>query len=336
MYCRRSEQEFDREHVIPEAFGTFEPVSFILYGGVCKGCNNYFGRNLDIALSRDSAEAILRFRYGTKRAKEAGDLPYKKLELKIAQPGPWFGATVVLEPDSTGKAVEPVPVPQVAFRWKGSQDWTFFVERELEPAVLTQYVNPIPGTLEIRIMGPSVEDRDRMLKEITSAGIKFRQEGSLERPVTEDGRVLLEISSAVDQTIFRAIAKIAFNYVAHQHGVDFVLRSDFDDIRDYIRHGTAPRWSARLPVVFPVSNPILFDDARQARQTNGHLVTFDWQAGQMGFYAQVSLFNTITYRVRICPFYRGLWHSDFRRGHHFNVEDRTIEPLFSSSLVPVR
>jgi len=133
IYCRCSGQEFDREHVIPEAFGMFEPVSFILYDAVCKDCNNYFGRTLDFALSRDSTEAMLRFRYGTKPAKEAGDLPYKKLELKIGQPGPWLGATVVLETDRAGKAVEPVPVPQAAFRWKGSQDWTYLVERELEP-----------------------------------------------------------------------------------------------------------------------------------------------------------------------------------------------------------
>jgi hypothetical protein len=332
IYCRCCGQEFDREHVIPDAFGTFEPLSFILYDSVCKDCNNYFGRTLDFALSRDSTEAMLRFRYGTKPAKEAGDLPYKKLELKIGQPGPWFGATVVLQADKTGKAVEPVPVPQAAFRWKGSQDWNYLVEQKLEPATLAQYVNPTPGTLEIRVMGPSTEDHERVLTKLTSAGIKFRQEGTLMQPVTEDGKVLVEIAAAVDQTIFRAIAKIAFNYVTHQHGADFVLRSDFDEIRDYIRYGTEPRWAARMPVVFPVADPILYDDARQLRQTNGHIITFDWQPGQMGFMGQVSLFNTITYRVRICPSYRGIWHLDFRRGHHFNIEDRTIETLFSSPL----
>jgi len=88
IYCRCEDQEFDREHVIPEALGVFEPISFILYETVCKECNNYFGRTLDLALSRDSMEALLRFRYGTKPASEAGDLPYRKLELKIGQPGP--------------------------------------------------------------------------------------------------------------------------------------------------------------------------------------------------------------------------------------------------------
>jgi hypothetical protein len=337
IYCRRSGQEFDREHVIPEAFGTFEPENFILYDTVCKDCNNHFGRTIDQALSRDSTEALLRFRYGTKPADEAGDLPYRKLELKIGQPGPWFGATVVLEPDKTGKAVEPVPVPQAAFRWKGSPDWKYLVEEELEPSVLAQYVNPVPGTLEIRVMGPSSEDHQRIVNKLTTAGIKFRQEGTLMEPVTQDGKVWIEIAAAVDQTIFRAIAKIAFDYVAHQHGADFILRSDFDEIREYIRYGTAPRWSGRMPVVYPVADPILYDDARQLRQTNGHLITFDWHIGNMGFVGQVSLFNTVTYQVRICPNYSGIWHPDFRRGHHFNVEDRRIEPLFSMpSLAPRR
>jgi hypothetical protein len=336
IYCRRSGQEFDREHVIPEAFGTFEPTSFILYDTVCKDCNNHFGRTIDLALSRDSTEALLRFRYGTKPADEAGDLPYKKLELKIGQPGPWFGATAVLEPDKTGKAVEPVPVPQAAFRWNGLQDWNYLVERELEPSVLAQYVNPIPGTLEIRVMGPSPEDHERVLLRLTSAGIKFRQEGTLMEPITSDGKILIEIAAAVDQTIFRAIAKIAFNYVAHQHGPDFVLGSDFDEIREYIRCGKEPRWSGRMPVVFPVADPILYDDARQLRQTNGHLITFDWHPGNMGFMAQISLFNTVTYRVRICAVYRGLWRPDFHRGHHFNVEERTIQQLFASPLLSHR
>jgi len=133
--------------------------------------------------------------------------------------------------------------------------------------------------------------------------------------------------AAVDQTIFRAIAKIAFNYVAHQHGSNFVLRSDFDDVRNYIRYGTAPSWTARTPVVLPFHKPILYDDKPLSRQTNGHLITFDWNNGRTGFLSQVSLFNTITYHVGICPEFKGLWRDDYYRGHHFNTEERTIAPL---------
>jgi hypothetical protein len=79
-------------------------------------------------------------------------------------------------------------------------------------------------------MGPTTTDHERVLEKLKSAGIKFHQEGSLMNPITDDGKVLVQISAAVDQTIFRAVAKIAFNYMAHQHGPDFARPSDFDDI----------------------------------------------------------------------------------------------------------
>jgi len=333
IYCRREGVEFDREHVILEAFGTFEPISFVLHDAVCMDCNGYLGRTVDQALSRDSMEALLRFKYGIKPASEAGDLPYRKIRLKIGQPGSWYGAVVELQPDRTGKAIEPVPLPQVAFRWRGSSDWTFLEEEQLDGGTLGPYAAAIRGTLEIRVIGPTTEDHERVVQKLKASGIDFRPQGSLMEPVTVDGTVLVEIQAAIDQMIFRAIAKIAFGYVAYVHGTDFVLLSDFDDIRNYIRYGTAPRWAERMPVVTPVRKPILFDDMPQLRQTNGHLITFDWSPGQMGFEAQVSLFNTITYRVRLCPNYHGLWHPDMRRGHHFDIEDRTVQSLFSSALL---
>jgi hypothetical protein len=297
IYCRREDVEFDREHVILEAFGTFEPTSFVLRDAVCKDCNGHLGRTIDQAISRDSMEALLRFKYGIKPASEAGDLPYRKIGLKIGQPGSWFGAVVEFQPDLTGKAIEPVPVPQAAFHWKGSSNWAFLEEEHLDQNALAQYATAIRGTLEIRVIGPTTKDQERVVQKLRALGIDFRQQGQIMEPVTVDGTVLVEIQAAIDQMIFRAIAKIGFGYIAHEHGTEFVLLSDFDDIRDYIRHGTTPRWAARLPVVAPIRKPILFDDTPQLRQTNGHLITFDWSAGQMGFEAQVSLFNTITYRA---------------------------------------
>lgn len=113
IYCLREDNICDRDHVLPEAYGTFAPVSFVLYETVCKSCNGEFGRSIELSLSRDSMEALLRFRYGTKAASEARDLPYHRLELKVGQAGPLSGATVMLETDATGNAVEPVPLPQV-------------------------------------------------------------------------------------------------------------------------------------------------------------------------------------------------------------------------------
>jgi hypothetical protein len=334
IYCGKTDNPFNRDHVIPQAFGTFEPESLILYNTVCEPCNNHFGRTLEQALSRDSIEAMLRLRHGIKPACEAAGLPYRRVELKVGQPGPWLGVTVVLETDNTGNGIEPVPVPQVAFRWKGGADWNFFLEKQMEDAVLmSPYRGAKEGTLEIRVIVSSDADNFRLVEKLKTLDLRFVQQGVLNEPITADGTVRVEIASQLDATIFRGIAKIAFNYVAHQHGTEFVLRADFDDTRNYIRYGTEPSWGV---VVKPFRKPILFDENPRFRQTNGHLITFDWNAAKTGLVAQVSLFNAITYHVAICPYYSGIWHEGIRKGHHFDIERRSIAPLGSaSSVVPV-
>jgi len=231
IYCGSEDNEFNREHVIPQAFGTFEPESFILYDVVCKPCNQYFGDTFEISVARDSFEALLRLQYGLKQpAKGAADLLYRRIELKVDQPGPWFGATVVLMPDKGGTGLEAVPVPQVAFRWKGSSEWYYLLEKELsDDKAVRPYRRPTPGTLEIRVMGGAERDRERLVEKLKAVDIGFAAQGTLSAPVVRDGSLQVEVIAQVDAIVLRTIAKIAFNYVASQHGAEFVLRADFDD-----------------------------------------------------------------------------------------------------------
>src|SRR4030066_177798 len=65
IYCKESklkEKElWNREHVIPEAFGKFKN-NFVLHYTVCKECNQKFGDEIDLILSRESYEGkILRY-----------------------------------------------------------------------------------------------------------------------------------------------------------------------------------------------------------------------------------------------------------------------------------
>lgn len=319
--------------MIPQSFGTFEPDSFILYDTVCKPCNNYFGRTLELFLSRDSTEALLRLTHGLKPPAGTKQLPYHRIALRVGEPGPWLGATVVLEADQTGNGIEPIPLPQVAFRWKGLSEWTFLQESELdETDKLAAYVGSLPGALEMRVMGPSESDSRRLIDKLGQIGIKFSQQGTFESPIPSDGKVKLEILAKVDATIFRAIAKIAFNYVAYVHGNEFVLKSDFDSARNYIRHATPPE---RGTLVDASPRPILYDDRINLRQTSGHLITFDWNPAGTGFLAQVSLFNSVTYRVALCPTYSGIWHDGMRVGHHFDIDEKTIMPLASTRLATI-
>ena len=52
---------FDRDHVMPEAFGTFDENWTL--DCVCKACNGHFGRTIELTLARGSTEALLRLRH---------------------------------------------------------------------------------------------------------------------------------------------------------------------------------------------------------------------------------------------------------------------------------
>ena len=108
----------------------------------------------------------------------------------------------------------------------------------------------------------------------------------------------------------------------------FFLRSDFDHYRNWVRYGTVPPLG--IPVVV-VATPILALDSLQWRQTNGHLVTFDWNRQGDGLFAQVSLFNDLNYKILMCPRYSGLVH-DVRTGHHFDLQRRAITGLATATL----
>ena len=206
------------------------------------------------------------------------------MDVTLGQPGFWYGSRLVFVPSADGSTIEPEPIPQVAFCRTGGTEWTWFTESQLDedPNVLEPYKNAEPGQLQIRILGPSAADRERLTTKVIASGIKYKQRGELVEQIGAEGTISTQIASVVDSLIFRAVAKIAFNYAAYVQGTDFVLRPDFDDIREYIRHGIEPKWA---PAVVATNDSILLGDSRRWRQTNGHLVTLDWNS--TGFWSSL-------------------------------------------------
>lgn len=330
IYCKQQNKPFDREHVIPEAFGTFDQ-NFVLHNCVCMECNSYFGRELDLILSRDSGEALLRLRHEIKPVSEARDLRNTRVKLKVNVPGPWYGTQIILRSDSTGMKLDTEQLPQVGFRklTAGSADFTWYAEEELtEPSRFERYRE---GT-EIRIVGPSEKAMQRLTKRLEQLGIPFKYKGIIEQPFTENGKVETVALDQIDQIILRAVGKIGFNYVAHTQGVDFSLRDDFDDFRSCVRYGQEPQWK---PAIVPTTNTVLYDDNFRWRQTFGHLITFGWNRDDRGLVVQISLFNSVTYRALLCRYFSRLW-LPLSSGHHFDIESRTISRLGSATLVRFR
>src|SRR6266516_6924351 len=320
IYCRRilPQSEFNTEHVIPQLLGSFEN-NFTL-NCVCRECNSLFSRDLEWPLGRDSGEALLRLRYGVKPIAEAGQVGQRRLVGKANVPGPWFGAYVRVVPDESQRKTRAEILAQVIFKLGGESAWTWIREDALD-SVLGEYVG-VKG-VEIKIVGPSDESMTELSGRLDRAGISIQNQQTLEQPMADErGEVELHFDYEMDQSIQRAMAKIAFNYLAYLQGARFALRADFDELRRYIQWGDHPGWQ---PVV-PTFQKVLTDENRNWRQTYGHLITLDWNLRNAPL-VRFSPFNEITYIVRTCETYSGLWFDGLRSGHLFDIETRSISRL---------
>jgi hypothetical protein len=325
IYCGATGVPFNRDHVIPEAFGTFH--NNLVVTCVCAKCNQFFGDELELVLGRNSREAILRLHHGLKAPTGAHHLKYDNVKLTVGEAGPWRGAQIILAADLTGTKLDTKPIAQVAFRKKGEQEWRWFPEVALTDASVVAPYRTSDSV--IQIVGPSQADIDRLTTKLNAFGISFNQKGVLPQPVNSDGTILTRLASRVDEAILRAVAKIAGNYIAYVHGAEFFLAKDFDAFRNWVRFGTTP--TRGTPVVV-VTTPILADDSEHWRQTTGHIVTFDWNRQGDGLFAQVSLFNDLNYKALSCPKYSGLWR-DLRSGHHFDLNSRVISELRAATFL---
>ena len=116
------------EHVLSQSFGRFKNNLTLNIKNdpkfsevVCDDCNDYFGKNIEIFLSRDTFEGMSRFEHGVKKLHEFKS-PGKESRLKIkVDEGPFKGAFAYREySEMTGEIIIK-PVPQVGFK-KGTDD----------------------------------------------------------------------------------------------------------------------------------------------------------------------------------------------------------------------
>ena len=320
IYCHTSSTaRFPREHLIPEAFGRFR--NNLTLRCVCSDCNFYFSRELELILARDSGEALLRLRRGVKLPAEVRKLGHTRVVPRITEPGQSQGAWATLKPSAIGDKVEVQPLAQVGFCRTGDPSWNWLVEDQINDN--PEIINPYRSNVEIRILGPHPEDIERLRHMLVSMGFTFKKEGPTQWQMPKDHEIEVVARCYIDKTIGRAIAKIAFNYLAFSKGATFALRDDFDCIRDYVRQGREPPSECVRPTVVP----ILLKDSPNWRQTTGHILTLSWNKPQTGLLAQVSFFNYITYDVLLCRSYSGLWH-DIKSGHHFDFITHRITRIY--------
>ncbi|MFZ0821055.1 MAG: hypothetical protein WAM91_13365 [Candidatus Acidiferrales bacterium] len=230
-----------------------------------------------------------------------------------------------MERDPTGSALTAEPLPQVAFRKFGETEWKWFLEKELDQ---TKDWERYRTDADTKIVGKPDIAVQRLADKLTKMGIVFKKRRNFEK---RGGHVEVLAEAVLDEIIFRGVAKIGFNFLAYLKGPDFVLRPEFDPIRNFIRYGTKPP----LPPVLASNFAILHADDAFYRQTNGHIIVLDWDRTNTGIVCLLSLFNHQTYHVILCAKYLGVWHP-LSGGRHFDVKSMTISEVkgFDRTLYP--
>ncbi len=320
IYCRRSlaAQEFTREHVLSCAFGTFSDAP-VIHNMVCASCNQFFGDHLETRVARGAFEGLLRYQHGTK-APDRETLRLRYVEFTLPEGSTWAGVRLTLA-WRDGKLVVDL-ISQVALFDRATSRWVHFSDAEIEAGAVSKMTKV--DTKNARIYGRSTEDRNRLLALLARHGISFGRLDDMDAPegLFQGGDIEVEVTFTITKGIRRCMAKYAFNFLAFVCGVAFVLERDFDRIRRFIRYGETPEYD----LVRERMGPILQDDSATRRQTSGHLLTVNWAASGVDLVGQVSLFNYATYAVSLSRKYSGIWRP-VRSGLHFNLRDRTVQPL---------
>jgi hypothetical protein len=314
IYCRCDlPAVVPKEHVIPQNFGVFKPDLTLTC--VCKGCNHYFGSNLEWPMLIESVEGMRRLQFGFKG--KVGGIRTKGVEPVIGEGRDWKGARTSLRTDEKGNE-HTVILPQVGARRGKEDDFEWRLEQDLT----LDWASKFPKGSEFRIVGgENEEDSDRLMKKWISVCPTFVYGGKMERPFSEDGRVLIHLDHQTTPTTVRGLCKIAFNYMALIQGPDFALSPSFDSVRAFIRYDVG---SAEGKAFVKQKAIIAQEIIRGERWTDAHVLTIEGRPNDGVVEVQVALFNSIPYRIPLGSDYRGDW---FAKGHHFDTEDKKVYEL---------
>jgi hypothetical protein len=285
IYCLRSDVTFkEREHVVPESFGTFSSDTFTLHSKVCDECNQYYGDNLDILLARDTREGLKRSELLKKRVKSPKGIPRLKLTLPDDHPDENVRGVIINLPKYKNEGVLE-PISQVHFKSKKTQKYEVFSLSELKKAKdfdKDRYIYK-----DIKIIAPNEEQAQEVQDQLKRMGIDYIKKQEIYTPERPE---YLQITGDIDSLILRAISKIAFNYIAHVYPSINLLEENFNRAREYIRYG-----KGTLPIKLENHFLAQEDDYIQA-QTDGILIGTEYRRNNI-LCVKIRIFDYQTYVV---------------------------------------
>ncbi len=322
IYCKEDKDAngfSGREHIVPESFGAFRH-NLVLQNKVCDNCNSRFGSTLDLRLARDTYEGFYRHQSGVRQPAEYRHLGQRSTIMFRIGEGRLKNAYAFFEYSPHSGRLELRPLEQIGIKRRDSDEYDFFTfSRFPSPGE----INTDAYDLDQRDCFVVLSDRfDEARRLLATIGLEFGQGSPFTSSSSAAEGVLLQVVSTIDDTVRRAIAKIAFNYLAYWNATEAVCHEAFDPVRAFIVAGVGPP----IPLVYHGNKAILGDEPQAGKVREGHIVTVHWNDYHDAVLSNVSLFNTLTYHVLLA-----VEHTDLRvtvgKGHFWNTADMSVWEL---------
>jgi hypothetical protein len=312
IYCGKSQKKLGREHVIPRAFGTFGELTPVLHC-VCGDCNNFFSKEFEREVYRGSLEALQRWKRGLKSPGTKKEIDSRRVRLTAVG-----GEIDGLRLDPITNDVE----SQVEVRRLDTGELVQFTLEELRrltPADAGKF-----DFLKHKLCVSEPAHHEQFAAEFLRLGFLVDSRSELKSiPMPVGTRLSAKLAVSMDTKTARAMGKISFNYLALVCGSEFVLRPDFDSMRDFIRQG-------KLPAKATVIAAGMQENARRLSPEHvAHFLTLHLDS-QSTVYGRVIPFSGHTYHVALSMNFSPEAAPErlvSGIGHIFDFERKTVRPL---------
>lgn len=325
IYCldEKAVGEFNREHVVPRALGRFRHSPTLAAPRahrVCTSCNHLLGARLDIGLARSSWEAVLRLQLGVVPLSRAAKLRYDRLRISLPADHPRAPMLLRFVPSADGKELRTAPMAQLRIAISGGP-LQCIPEDRIAVELPVHLAEGEVTRVEMFCWDGDPSAFDRMRDKAILAGLSSEMTWN---PIGPDGYVAPELVDAhiqftIDEVVARAIAKIAYEYffwVVEPLAPHLIVDTLLQPLRSFILEGHPTDWRT---LVVPTGTPLLANETRRLKTTQGHLVALRWDTvPKAPIAAIVSLFNEHTYRVHVSDAPALIWQS-LDSGHHFDI-----------------
>lgn len=301
IYCLKvaDKSAFNKEHVIEDSMtkgsgiqGNLTLAPETHQSCVCIDCNHYFGRELDQSLGRDSLGAMLRSEYGLLKPKTGKPLPVignsSRLKIKTAD-----GNHISIRHEANERVATAHAHIRILNDLTQKYD-CYQIDQ------LSELLAENPG-MEFESVNCTDKDFQRIKDIVSSAGRSMKLVGDeYKEPDEIHDSQKVQLIVDIDTRYKRAIAKIAFNYLAYNlNSIDstLVLKDEFHSVRNFIRYGKEPGGSI-------VGTP---KDSFTATN-GGHLIDVALTRHELRrvIVARVCLFNIIPWTVLLTNNYKGI------------------------------